>query len=85
MIVSKWLRFSTLGKNGQIKRILAKARDADADDLVMLARVSSNDIASIISKIKTIIGVTKVHVASRHSGEPERFARLACLEKEAAD
>jgi hypothetical protein len=52
MIVSKWLRFSTLGKNGQIKRILAKARDADVDDLVMLAQVSSNDISSFIAKIK---------------------------------
>jgi putative Mg2+ transporter-C (MgtC) family protein len=60
-------------RNGQIKRFHATARDADVDDLiVILARVSSNDIASFIPKIKTISGVTKVNVASRHSGEPER-------------
>jgi putative Mg2+ transporter-C (MgtC) family protein len=60
-------------RNGQIKRFQARARDADVDDLtVILARVSSNDIASFISKIKTINGVTEVNVASRHSGEPER-------------
>jgi putative Mg2+ transporter-C (MgtC) family protein len=60
-------------RNGQIKRFHARARGADVDDLiVILARVSSNDIASFIPKIKTISGVTKVNVASRHSGEPER-------------
>jgi putative Mg2+ transporter-C (MgtC) family protein len=60
-------------RNGQIKRFLARARDAELDDLtVILARVSSNDIASFIPKIKTISGVTQVNVASRHSGEPER-------------
>jgi putative Mg2+ transporter-C (MgtC) family protein len=60
-------------RNGQIKRFQAMARDADVDDLtVILARVSSNDIASFIAKIKTIGGVTKVNVESRHSGEPER-------------
>jgi putative Mg2+ transporter-C (MgtC) family protein len=60
-------------RNGQIKRFQAAARDTDVDDLtVILARVSSNDIASFISKIKTISGVTEVNVASRHSGEPER-------------
>ena len=60
-------------RNGQIKRFLARARDADVDDLtVVLARVSSNDIASFIAKINTISGVTKVNVESRHSGEPER-------------
>jgi len=42
------------------------------DDLtVILARVSSNDIASFIAKIKTISGVTKVNVESRHTkGRP---------------
>jgi len=60
-------------RNGQIKRFQAMARDADVDDLtVILSRVSSNDIASFIAKIKTITGVTEVNVASRHSGEPER-------------
>jgi putative Mg2+ transporter-C (MgtC) family protein len=60
-------------RNGQIKRFHARARDTDVDDLtVILARVSSNDIASLIPKIKTIGGVTKVNVVSRHSGEPER-------------
>ena len=60
-------------RNGQIKRFQASARDADVDDLtVILARVSSNDIASFIQKIKAISGVTKVNIASRHSGEPER-------------
>jgi len=60
-------------KPGQIKRFQASARDADVDDLtVILARVSSNDIASFIQKIKAISGVTKVNIASRHSGEPER-------------
>ena len=60
-------------RNGQIKRFLARARDADVDDLtVILARVSSNDIASFVAKIKTISGVTKVNVESRHSGEAER-------------
>jgi putative Mg2+ transporter-C (MgtC) family protein len=59
-------------RNGQIKRFLASARDADVDDLtVILARVSSNDIAAFIAKIKTISGVTNVSVASRDSGEPE--------------
>lgn len=58
-------------RNGQIKRFQAMARDADVDDLtVILARVSSNDIASFISKIKAINGVTEVNVASRQS-EPE--------------
>jgi hypothetical protein len=56
-----------------VRSSLARARDADVDDLtVILARVSSNDIASFIAKIKTISGVTKVNVESRHSGEPER-------------
>jgi putative Mg2+ transporter-C (MgtC) family protein len=60
-------------RNAQIKRFQAMARDADVDDLtVILARVSSNDIASFIAKIRTINGVTKVNVASRHSGEAER-------------
>jgi len=60
-------------RNGQIKRFQASARDADVDDLtVILARVSSNDIASFIQKIKAISGVTKENIASRHSGEPER-------------
>ena len=60
-------------RNGQIKRFQASARDADVDDLtVILARVSSNDIASFIQKIKAISGVTEVNIASRHSGEPER-------------
>src|SRR3979490_3339103 len=60
-------------RNAQIKRFLARARDADVDDLtVILARVSSNDIASFIAKIKTISGVTKVNVESRHSGDLER-------------
>jgi putative Mg2+ transporter-C (MgtC) family protein len=60
-------------RNGQIKRFLARARDADVDDLtVILTRVSSSDIASFIAKIKTISGVTKVNVESRHSGEPGR-------------
>jgi putative Mg2+ transporter-C (MgtC) family protein len=60
-------------RNGQIKRFHARARDTDVDDLtVILARVSSNDIASLIPKIKTIGGVTTVNVVSRHSGEPER-------------
>jgi putative Mg2+ transporter-C (MgtC) family protein len=59
-------------RNGQIKRFLARARDANVDDLtVILARVSSNDMASFIAKIKTISGVTKVHVASRDIGGPE--------------
>jgi putative Mg2+ transporter-C (MgtC) family protein len=60
-------------RNGQIKRFLARARDTEVDDItVILARVSSNDIASFIVKIKTISGVTKVNVESRDSGEPER-------------
>jgi hypothetical protein len=60
-------------RNGQIKRFQARARDAVADDLtVILARVSSNDIASFIPKIRSISGVTQVTVASRHSDEPER-------------
>jgi putative Mg2+ transporter-C (MgtC) family protein len=60
-------------RNAQIKRFQAMARDADVDDLtVILARVSSNDIASFIAKIRTINGVTKVNVTSRHSGEAER-------------
>jgi putative Mg2+ transporter-C (MgtC) family protein len=51
-------------RNGQIKRFQAKARDADVDDLtVILARVSSNDIASFITKIKEISGVSEVNVA----------------------
>src|ERR1700754_1801991 len=58
-------------RNGQIKRFQARARDADVDDLtVILARVSSNDIASFIKKIKAISGVAAVNVASRLSGEP---------------
>ncbi len=59
-------------RNGQIKRFLATARDTDVDDItVILARVSSNDIASFVAKIKTISGITKVNVESRHSGETE--------------
>ena len=61
-------------RNGQIKRFQAMARDADVDDLTVIlgAGLSSNDIASFISRIKIISGVTKVNVASRHSGEAER-------------
>lgn len=57
-------------RRGQIKRFLAKARNTRVDDLtVILARVSSNDIAAFVEKIKGISGVTQVNVVSRDSGE----------------
>ncbi|MEA2886025.1 MAG: putative Mg2+ transporter-C (MgtC) family protein [Bradyrhizobium sp.] len=61
-------------RNGQIKRFQARAHDADVDDLtIILGRVSSNDIASLVTKIKTISGVIEVNVAPRYSGgKPER-------------
>jgi putative Mg2+ transporter-C (MgtC) family protein len=72
-ITPEILKHALKVRNGQIKRFHARARDTDVDDLtVILARVSSNDIASFIPKIKTISGVTKVNVASRDSGELER-------------
>ena len=72
-ITPEILKHALKVRNGQIKRFHARARDTDVDDLtVILARVSSNDIASFIPKIKTISGVTKVNVASRDIGELER-------------
>ncbi len=57
-------------RRGQIKRFLAKARNTRVDDLtVILARVSSSDIAAFVEKIKGISGVTQVNVVSRDSGE----------------
>jgi hypothetical protein len=65
-------------RNSQIKRFLARARDADVDDLtVILARVSSNDIASSIAKIKTISGVTKVKL----NPGTRKVAQLVCLKR----
>jgi hypothetical protein len=57
-------------RDGQIKRFQAGARDANVDDLTVIpARVSSNDIASFITKIKTLSGVTEI------GGEAERSSR----------
>jgi putative Mg2+ transporter-C (MgtC) family protein len=62
-------------RNGQIKRFLANARDTEIDDLtVILARVSSKDIAAFVPKIRDMSGVTKVTVVSRDSGERREAA-----------
>ncbi len=57
-------------RNGQIKRFLAKARDTEIDDLiVILTKVSSKDIAALVPKIREMNGVTDVAIVSRGSGE----------------
>ena len=57
-------------RNGQIKRFLAKARDTEIDDLiVILTKVSSKDIALLVPKIRAMSGVTDVSIVSRGSGE----------------
>ena len=72
MDVEKFLGLSEWVPRHFTPENVAKVK-ADVDDLtIILARVSSNDIAALIAKIKTISGVTKVNVASRHSGEHEK-------------
>ena len=57
-------------RNGQIKRFLAKARDTEIDDLiVILTKVSSKDISLLVPKIRAMNGVTDVAIVSRGSGE----------------
>jgi putative Mg2+ transporter-C (MgtC) family protein len=57
-------------RNGQIKRFLAKARDTEIDDLiVILTKMSSKDIALLVPKIRAMNGVTDVAIVSRGSGE----------------
>lgn len=62
-------------RTGQIKRFHAKARDTQTDELtVILARVSSKDISTVVQKIKDMAGVTEVNIVSRDSGEAREAA-----------
>lgn len=59
---------NTLGvRPGQIKRFLVTAREAGTvDDVtVILGRVSSQDIATYVAKLREIDGVTRVNVIAR--------------------
>jgi hypothetical protein len=62
---------STLNlRNAQIERFLVNTREASSiDDVtIVLGRVSSNEIAAFILKLKNIVGVTDVNVVSRDVG-----------------
>jgi len=62
---------STLNlRNAQIERFLVNTREASSiDDVtIVLGRVSSNEIAAFILKLKNIAGVTDVNVVSRDVG-----------------
>jgi putative Mg2+ transporter-C (MgtC) family protein len=54
-------------RNAQIKRFIVRPKDAGSIDNItlILARVSSNDVDTIIAKLKNIDGVNQVRLISR--------------------
>ena len=67
------LRESLGIRTGQIKRFHATARDAEIDDLmVMLTRVSSNDIEAFVARIGQLAGINKVSIVSRDSSDHDK-------------
>src|SRR3954447_24249185 len=54
-------------RNAQIKRFIVRPKDAGSIDSItlILARVSSNDVDTIIAKLKNIDGVNQVRLISR--------------------
>ena len=57
-------------RNAQIKRFLVRAREAGTvDDITLvLARVTSKDIATFVSKLQNLAGVARVRVAAHEKG-----------------
>lgn len=59
---------------GRIKRFLVTARDGDDDDngedvTIVLVRVSSQDIETMVAKLRGVAGVNGVRVMSREGGK----------------